>query len=251
MSRNFITEGIILRSLRFGEIHKNVAILSPEHGIIHATAYGALKMKSKLRSTVQLFGHVKAYIYHDPVKNSYKITDMELKSQFYGISESIERFFAASLFAEIILKSFGGGETGEAVFALFLESLAILSEIAAHDMSFLIVQFIYRYLAITGFGPELRICSRCGKILDETTAIFFEAKSREFLCGECSPKPSIPVFPGMIKYLAKTSTLPLSKAMAIRLEKEAVLALKSIMYALIEETLEVPLASIKSGEGIL
>jgi hypothetical protein len=38
VKRNFRTEGIVLKNNRFGEIHKGVVFLSPEHGIMDAVA---------------------------------------------------------------------------------------------------------------------------------------------------------------------------------------------------------------------
>ena len=51
-------------------------------------------------SSTQPFYRVRAYVYHDPVKKSYKFTDLETIGQCYGISESIEKFYMASLVAE-------------------------------------------------------------------------------------------------------------------------------------------------------
>jgi DNA repair protein RecO (recombination protein O) len=251
MSRTFMTEGIILKASRFGEIHKSVALLCPEHGILHAIAHGALKMKSKLRSSSQPFYHVRAYLYHDPVKNSYKITDLEMIRQFFGISQSIEKYYAASLFSEIILRSHGGGESGIETFGLMRDALGCLDGAGIQDVCFVIIQFIYRYLVMTGYGPELRSCGRCGKILAEDARVCFHTRSHEFTCADCSFGESVHVSPGMLKYLGKTGTLEFGKSMEIRLEKGTAIMLKTIMYALIEALLEAPLASIRSAEGII
>jgi DNA repair protein RecO (recombination protein O) len=249
MNRNIITKGVILKTTRFGEIHKNVTLLSPEMGILRAIAYGALKMKSKLRSSTQLFSLVRAYIYHDPVKDSWKITDIETITQYFGISESVEKYYAASLFSEIILKSFGGGEAGGEVYSLLVDALDSIGDGA--DLTYVIIQFISRYLGITGYAPQLRSCSRCGRIFDDSIRIFFHSKTLEFLCSGCSTQDSVPVLQGMVKYLEKTGDIQFSKAMEIKVEKNASLALKAIMYGLIEALLETPLASIRSGEGII
>jgi DNA repair protein RecO (recombination protein O) len=249
VSRNLITEGIILRTTRFGEIHKSVTILSPERGIIHAIAHGALKMKSKLRSSTQPFSKVKAYIYYDPVKDSYKITDIETIAQYFGVSESVEKYYAASLFSEIILKSFGGGESGGEAYPLLRDAFENLG--ASGDLTYVIIQFIYRYLGITGYSPQLRSCSRCGRIFDDSIRIFFHSKTLEFLCSGCCTADCTPVLPGMIRYLEKTGGMEFSKAMEIKVEKGASIALKTIMYSLIESLLEVTLSSIRTGKGII
>ncbi len=251
MSRNIVTEGIILKTSVFGEIHKSVALMTPDHGILHVIAHGALKMKSKLRSSTQPFYRVRAYVYHDPVKASYKFTDVETIGQCYGISESIEKFYMASLVAEVILKSYGGGESGSDTFGLVSEAIACLDCALPREIPYVIIQFIHRYLVMTGYGPELRSCGRCGKIFEDDVRAYFGLKSREFVCADCSDGENVRILPGMLKYLEKTGTLGFDKSMEISMDKASADSLKGIMYSLIERLLEVELSSIKSAEGII
>jgi DNA repair protein RecO (recombination protein O) len=186
MGRHVTTEAIVLKVSRFGEIHKSVTMLTPSGGVLHAIAHGALKMKSRLRSSTEPFMLISADLYHDPVRDSYKITDAETRVFPFGITQSPDRFFAASLFVEIVLRSFGGGESGEEMFRLLADALAALDTASVADEPFIVVQFVFRTLDLNGFLPRLNSCGRCGKIVDETAAVVFHRPSREIVCSACT-----------------------------------------------------------------
>jgi len=251
MNRNIITEGIILKTNRIGEIHKGVTFLSPTLGIVNGIAHGAWKMKSKLRSVTQTFGYIKAYLYFDPVKDSYKISDVENLLQFFAISKSVEKYFIASLFIEIIIKSFGGGESDGGIFTLLLESLKLLDTPREDLDVFIIIQFIYRYLIFTGFTPQLSSCNRCGTIFGEKTTVLFDNQRMDFLCISCGRPDDVVIHPGYRMYLDKTIGLPFDKALEIKIDKEGAQTVKKILYILIESLLGFPLKSLTSGDGIL
>ena len=124
MSRNFRTEGIVLRNYRFGEIHRGVTLLSPEYGILQAVAYGACSAKGKLRSITNPLCAGTFFLYRDPVKDAIKITDVDCREFFEGVRAAIVKFFTASVWLETVIKTFGGD--AEEVFSLLGGSLRLL-----------------------------------------------------------------------------------------------------------------------------
>ena len=128
MYRNFIIEAIVLKTQRMGECHKVVTFLTKSKGIITGIAHGAKKIKSALRSATEPLNLCKVYFYHNPVKNSYKISDIDCIESFDEIPCNLSHFYTASLWIEIILKSFGGGDVNSSIFDLFVKSLYLLSK---------------------------------------------------------------------------------------------------------------------------
>ncbi|MDA3939799.1 MAG: recombination protein O N-terminal domain-containing protein [Spirochaetia bacterium] len=102
MNRNIKTDSIILRSRRIGELHKGLSCLTRSHGIIDAIAYGAGKGKSKLAGLVDPFSLLYLYLYFDPVKDNYKISDIEQRTIFPNIRLELGKFYIASFWAELI-----------------------------------------------------------------------------------------------------------------------------------------------------
>ena len=78
MKRQLLTQGIILRAERSGEINKSVTAFSPDLGIVHGMAFGAAKPGSRFSGATEPFRFAAIHLYHNPVSNSYKITDLEI-----------------------------------------------------------------------------------------------------------------------------------------------------------------------------
>ncbi len=150
MSRHSIVEGIILRGHRLGEIHKSIVFLTPDAGLLNAVAYGAYSKRGKLRGVSEPFTHGRFHLYHDPVKDRTKVEDVEVLRYFHGIREDVTRYFCASLWAEVVLASFGGGEGSAQLFQVLRDGLALLSEAGDGEVKRLNVQVLLRYLAAVG-----------------------------------------------------------------------------------------------------
>ena len=110
--RNSIESAVVLKSARMGEIHRSVTLLTPRRGVVWATAHGAGKAASKLKAAAIPFACVTAYLYHDPVRDSFKVTDVEPLDLHGAIRADLGKFFTASLWVEIVLRSHGGGTEG-------------------------------------------------------------------------------------------------------------------------------------------
>ena len=94
--RNSIESAVVLKAARMGEIHRSVALLTPERGVVYATAHGAGKAASKLKAATIPFACVTAYLYHDPVRDSFKVTDVEPRNLHGTIRADLAKFFTAS-----------------------------------------------------------------------------------------------------------------------------------------------------------
>ncbi len=228
-----------------------MTMLTPEAGMISAMAHGACKIKSRFRTLSEPFGYLRVYLYHDPVKDQYKITDMESIDPFESIRKSIVKIYTASLWAEVVLKAFGGGESSGSLFRLFSSSLKALNESREGKEIMVSIQFLFRFLCLMGFSPVLETCSQCASAFKTNEPSFFSSRDLSFLCSRCARLKSIILPAGGRRYLAKTSTHSLGKALKVGLEDDSVRALKEVLYQLVQGVLEVNLNSIKSGSGIL
>jgi len=251
MFRTSRLDVLVLKTQRTGEMHRYVTLFHPREGIIRATAYGAFKTKGKLRSDTEAFNYIKAYLYLDPVKNSCKITDTECHEAFSGIRQSIERLYTASLCVEIVLKSFGGGESGAGVFRLILDVLRLIDVCAEDRLPYIAIQFIWRFLALTGFSPDLNTCGLCRKGLNPDRPFYFLKNGAVFVCGNCGKSTRLELSPGVRRYVANTEHLPPAQAVKIGMQTDAMLVFKVVLYACVEALLNAELVTLKTGEGIV
>ncbi len=243
MFRHSLTQAIVLQSRQFGEANKSVTLFTPADGLVTAIAHGAKKMASRLRSTTEVFCLSRVFLYQDPVRRTYKITDMEGLRLFAGIRASLDRYYAASLWAELILKSFAGGDSAAPLFGLLRESLSLCEEASPRTVGCLSLQFLWRYLVLTGHAPDLERCGECGRpvAIDEPLAL--EAAEGATFCASCAGPAAAVVPAAARRYLAHTAELPLADALRVRLEPACERSLRALLLGLVQGVLELPLAS--------
>ncbi len=261
MFRNNYLNAIVLKTYQVGEMHKGVMLLTPDNGIISAIAHGAKKIKNRFRSSTEQFCISRFYLYYNPIKKDYKITDIEPHKAFNGIRISLSKYYTASLWVEIILRSFAGGENNASVYNLLCEALDILNLLPEEKIPYITIQFIWRFICLSGYNPSLDVCGSCGKIPDSIEPMYLE--SNTFLCASCSRETgfkqstssrlptSSRLSPGSRMYMINTMPKRLNEAVKITLEQESVIGLKSILYDLIQRILETELNSIKCSEGYI
>jgi DNA repair protein RecO (recombination protein O) len=251
MQRSSSSLAIVLRKSRVGEVHKSLTLLTPSLGLIQAMAHGALKIGSRLRPASEPFHVLKVYLYHEPVKNQYKITDVESIEPMAALRRSVAKYFTASLWAEVCLRSYGGGEQSGALFLLLREALQLLDRAPARRELTLSLQFLLRFLALSGHRIDPASCGRCGLPLEPQAALFLDREEGLLVCPSCAGSSARPLPPGARHYLLRTQELPLAQAAAVGLEREALAALRDTLYYLVQNSLEAPLNSLQCGAGIL
>ena len=250
MPRNIRCEGIVLKSGRVGEIHKSVTFLTPDSGVVEAIAHGVYKGKGKLSSGTDPFARSILYLYYEPVKQSYKVVDLEVLDLFEGVREDLDRYYAATLWAEVILKSHAGGGGWPELFALLTGSLEELA--AREDPKVVEIQFLWRYVAHAGFLPDLRACGSCGKGVEEQAEVYHRRSQGDFVCSDCAEEEGLRredalLSAGAKRYLLHSEQLPLREALTIGLAALAKKQAARILYAFVQDMVETPLRTLESG----
>ena len=250
--RHSATQAIVLQSRAIGEIHKSVTLLTPGHGLISAIAHGAKKMGSRLRSTTEAFCLSRAYLYLDPVRKSYKITDMEGIRLYGGIRQQLGRFYSASLWAEVLIKSFAGGDQTEASFELLRRCLDSCDTASDSEVGLLTSQFLWRYLRFTGFALELASCSDCGRSLASDEPFILSSETDACVCARCAARAGettrLPA--GARRYLLTTERMPVDQALRVGMSQDVESALNSFLYQHVEKILDVKLNALDSIRGL-
>ncbi len=251
MLRSSTVEGFVLLADRFGEIHKRVTIFTEERGLLSAIAHGALKTTGRLKSLTELFLYGRFSLYADPVKESLKITDAECLRSFPGLRTGLRRFYAASLFSEIVLKSFGGGEAGRELYALFRETFFRLDECPEPDVAYLVLRFIACFLDLTGFELRGDACETCGRAIGGKENSYFVRRLRGFVCPACRREGGVEFTPEARNYYRLVRGAAADETAGLRLSGRALVGLKNLIYLVLQECLERELSTIATGRGFL
>jgi DNA repair protein RecO (recombination protein O) len=248
MGRNFRTEGVILKTYRVAEYHKGLVIISPDAGVLHATAFGAFKGKSKLSGVSEPFTAGDFLLYHDPVKDRYKVSEIVPGSYNEALRSELDRYYTALFWSELIIKSFGGGSEYGQLYYLLVSALDFLGY--THYVDRANLQFVWRYLDITGFLPDLSVCAACGREIGDAEVLYWQ--NGEFVGEECrlitAGDPELHrLSPAARKYLLHTGRLRPVQTEGVSLSSGELRTLKQLLYAIIEDVVGFRLNTIQKG----
>jgi DNA repair protein RecO (recombination protein O) len=144
-------------------------------------------------------------VYHDPVRDSRKVSDFDVESWKPGLRELYERSAAAGTIAETILAAHGGGGGWKEALALAEESLGALEEADEHTAVFLLIQFIWKWLDFLGQRPSLEYCSSCACEYPPDGILWYSRYEGSFLCPSCAHSPEggdyLELSPGLRRWL--------------------------------------------------
>jgi DNA repair protein RecO (recombination protein O) len=236
-------EAIVLNAKRFGEIHKNVQLLTRNHGLIYATAFGAAKGKSRLAGIITPFAEIRLDLYFEPVKGMYKIEDGRPVHINEALHESLPKYYGAHVIAELLVKSYAGGESS-LFFHLTSKTLEVLNSVNAHAVPYVIIQYLWKYLDAAGFSPDISCCRECGKSFENEAAMCYSTGEHGFFCSRCAGAETIKLPRGGVIYLLHTRKMDLQNALRVETEGDTVKILIKILTDYIESILEEPLQSI-------
>ena len=115
------TTGLILRQIKVGEADRILTILTPDLGVISASAKGSMRLKNKLFSATGLFCYSEFSLTSG--RSHYFIDTAQIKNVFHGISATVEGMGLASYMAEIAAELSPAPPESEAQLRLLLNCL--------------------------------------------------------------------------------------------------------------------------------
>lgn len=178
------TEGVVLKSIEYGDADKIVTIYTKKYGKIQAIAKGVRKTKSKFGSSLEILTYAIFLFYKG--KNIDIISQTEILESFFTASKEIVKFAFASNCAEVVNKISEEGEVNLSIFFLLKEVLHYLKE--AKDPKLLNLSFKWQALAILGYKPSFGRCCICNSKIEEQKEMFFNIDEGGVICNKCLSK---------------------------------------------------------------
>jgi DNA repair protein RecO (recombination protein O) len=245
MARTSVHEALVLSVRSSGESNREAAFLTAEEGIIRATVFGG--PKSKLRAHVESMHRGTLFLYRDPVRDSRKVVDFDVRNWRPMLRELLERSLAASAIAETILASHGGGGAWAEALALVDDSLDAL-ELADEDGSRrTLTRFLWKWADILGARPETDSCPRCACRPADDEVVWYSRRDASLICSACAGKSpghgeystdgGIEVSPGARRWLAATEATNAAQALRIRLDATSAVQARRLATAALAEAL--------------
>ena len=186
-----VTPGLVLKETRYKESDRILTILTPELGVISASAQSSLRLKNKLFSACGLFCYSEFVLL--PGRNMYTIREAEVRNVFHGISSTIEGMSLAMYMAEMAMTLSPTGQEAQRELReeaakelrLLLNCLYMISE-GKTDLHVVKAVFELRTMSECGFLPQLVCCKICEKY--DGPAFYLDPQEGILLCEDCAKK---------------------------------------------------------------
>jgi DNA repair protein RecO (recombination protein O) len=215
----------------------------------------------------------KIYLYRNESKKSCKISDFDVKNYHLSYRENLFKSWAASLAAEIVIKTRCAGSFGECWSLMngFLDGLELSDEDEGRKG---LIRFLWRYLGLLGVRPDAGNCILCGepfftgiteknRVLYTNAVAAFSVTENGFLCSDCLAGSLVPtavscsgsdilhIGTEAAQYLWAITYLEPKAVRKISIGTDSYNEIKKLVFTLIENAVGTKLISIQSGMGIL
>ncbi len=246
MNRHIQSDALILKSTRMGDTHRIIVLFSPELGIVRAAAFGSRKGTGKLSGLVSPFISGRFFLYHNPMKDQYKIEDVRPIAFREYLQKDIVKLYTASFFAEVVLKTHSSGGDNLLVYELVTALLDLQEQDIDHE--YLLIQGCWRLLNMFGLRPDLQECASCGETFGDDMS-WIHVKEHGLWCGRCYPAQNDSMRIGFVqrRYLSYTEKLPLEKAVKVKLHSDQTQQLKNTLLQYMDSLTDGYLKTLKSG----
>lgn len=177
------TTGLVLRQVKVGEADRILTILTPELGVVSASAKGSLRLKNKLFSACGLFCYSEFVL--NSGRTSYFVDSGQVKQVFHGLSQTVEGMSLATYLAEIaITLSPAPPEAGQQL-RLLLNCLYMISE-SKRPLRQIKAIYELRALTMAGYMPNLLACAGCGRY--DGGDFYLDPQEGTLLCAACAER---------------------------------------------------------------
>lgn len=177
------TTGLVLHQVKVGEADQILTILTPDLGVISASAKGSLRLKNRLFSASGLFCYSEFSLTSG--RSHYFVDSAQVKKVFHGISDSVEGMCLATYMAEIAISLSPAPPEADAQLRLLLNSLYM---IGTKKLPLRQLKTIYelRAMSMAGYQPDLLACAECGRY--DGADFYFDPIEGNLLCAACAEK---------------------------------------------------------------
>lgn len=177
------TTGLVLRQVKLGEADQILTLLTPDLGVISASAKGSLRLKNKLFSACGHFSYSEFVLTSG--RSHYFVDDAQVKKVFYGVSSTVEGLALASYMAEVAAELSPAPPEAEAQLRLLLNCLYMICE-KKRPWRQLKAIYELRALCLAGYMPDVLACSACGKY--DGCSFYFSPAEGRLLCAVCADR---------------------------------------------------------------
>lgn len=184
MAGSLKTEGIVLRSIRYGEADRILHVYTPGHGRVGAIAKGARRARSRVGARLEPFMQVDLVL-HEGRSDLYTVTGVDTVDARPGLRDSAAALDAAARACDAVARLFETDDPHPEVYALLANELTLLAGRVGPDPAAFVANalaFRLKLLLAAGIVPQLGSCAGCG---EREHLNGFSAAAGGVVCSSC------------------------------------------------------------------
>lgn len=185
MTLHHRTTGFVFRKENILEIDRTFSIFTKDFGRIEVFAKAIRKINAKLKSNIEIF--YISDIEFVQGKNKKTLIEAVLKEKFKNIEQIPEKLESAYKIANVLNSFVRGEEKDEQLWNFIIDIFQKLNtiELTTNNRELLYYYFIWNFISILGYTPELSICTVCREKLNPYT-LYFSNKEGGIICKKCA-----------------------------------------------------------------
>jgi DNA repair protein RecO (recombination protein O) len=201
------TEGIVLRSLRYGEADRILHLYTPDRGRVSAIAKGVRRAKSRFGGRLEPFFRLDLVLYEGR-SDLLTVTSAETVAAHPRLREDAAALDGAARACEAVARVFDDGDPHRGVYHLLANELALLNGDPALAGRANALAFRLKLLLAAGFAPHLAACTSCG---EADHLVGFSGAAGGVVCAACEAS-SFPLHQDAHDFLVAALGRPLAEA---------------------------------------
>jgi DNA repair protein RecO (recombination protein O) len=175
------TEGVVLRSLRFGEADRILHLYTPHRGRVGAIAKGVRRSRSRFGGRLEPFFRL-ALVLHEGRSDLLTVTSAETLAAHPRLREHAGALDTAARACDAVGRLFETAEPHPEVYHLLCNELAVLDADPARAGHANQLGFRLKLLLAAGLAPQLGACASCG---EREHLVGFSGAAGGVVCAAC------------------------------------------------------------------
>jgi DNA repair protein RecO (recombination protein O) len=175
------TEGVVLRSLRFGEADRILHLYTPHRGRVGAIAKGVRRSRSRFGGRLEPFFRL-ALVLHEGRSDLLTVTSAETLAAHPRLREHAGALDTAARACDAVGRLFETTEPHPEVYHLLCNELAVLDADPARAGHANQLGFRLKLLLAAGLAPQLGACASCG---EREHLVGFSGAAGGVVCAAC------------------------------------------------------------------
>ncbi len=181
MGSSLKTEGIVLRSLRYGEADRILHLYTPDRGRVSAIAKGVRRARSRFGGRLEPFFRLDLVLYEGR-SELLTVTSVETIAGHPRLREDAGALDGAARACEAVARVFDDGDPHRGVYHLLANELALLDHEPQKAGRPNALAFRLKLLLAAGFAPQLAACASCG---EQEHLAGFSGAAGGVVCAAC------------------------------------------------------------------